>query len=83
MIDGNISQNQLTDSKNHIIMELKALIVILIIVFIIYNVETYKPVYSKTFGMGAPSTKSIVLFLITKGLFIFGLYLNEYPIYIF
>ena len=63
-------------------MELKAIVVIIMIAVIIYNVATYKPVDSETFGMGAPSLKSVILFLITIALFIYGLYLNEFPVYL-
>jgi hypothetical protein len=63
-------------------MELKAIVVIIMIGLIIYNLATYKPVDSEIFGMGAPSLKSVILFLITMALFIYGLYLNEFPIYL-
>lgn len=63
-------------------MELKLIIVLLIIVLVVYNFVTYTPVDSERFGAGAPSIKSVILFLITFSLFIYGLYLNEYPIYL-
>lgn len=63
-------------------MELKPIVIIVMITLIIYNAVTYKPIDSETFGMGAPSLKSVILFLITMTLFIYGLYLNEYPIYL-
>ena len=63
-------------------MELKLIVIILLIILTVYNVITYKPVNSETFGYGAMSLKSVVLTFISIGLFIFGLYLNEYPIYI-
>jgi len=61
-------------------LELKAIVVIIMIWLIIYNLVTYKPIDSKTFGYGAPSLKSVILFILTMGLFIYGLYLNEHPI---
>lgn len=63
-------------------MELKVIVVFLIIVLGMYNFLTYTPVDSERFGAGAPSPKSVILFLITMILFIYGLYLNEYPIYL-
>jgi len=63
-------------------MELKAIVVIIMIGLIIYNSVTYKPVDSATFGIGAPSLKSVILFVVTLALFIYGLYLNEFPIYL-
>lgn len=61
-------------------IELKAIVVFLIIILILYTAITYEKVDSKTFGMGSPSLKSVVLFIITVLLFIYGLYLNENPI---
>lgn len=63
-------------------MELKAIVVIVMIALIVYNAVTYKPVDSKTFGIGAPSLKSVILFLIAIALFIYGLYLNEHPVFL-
>ena len=63
-------------------MELKAIVVIIMIALIIYNTVTYKPVDSEIFGMGAPSLKSVILFILTLMLFIYGLYLNEFPVYL-
>ena len=63
-------------------MELKAVVVIVMVVLIIYNGATYKAVDSKIFGYGTPSIKSVILFLITMALFIYGLYLNEHPVYL-
>jgi hypothetical protein len=63
-------------------MELKSIVFMIMIVLIVYNAATYRPVDSEKFGMGAPSLKSVILFLITMGLFIYGLYLNEFPIYL-
>lgn len=63
-------------------MELKIIVVTLMTLLIIYNFFTYKPVDSDIFGYGAPSKKSVILFLITFILFVFGLYLNDFPIYI-
>lgn len=63
-------------------MELKAIVVIVMIGLIIYNFATYKPVDSAVFGMGAPSLKSVILFIVILVLFIYGLYLNEFPVYL-
>jgi hypothetical protein len=63
-------------------MELKAIVGFFMIVLTIYNFITYKPVDSSIFGMNAPSPKSIILFIITIILFIYALYLNNYPIFI-
>ena len=63
-------------------MELKAIIVTLIIILAIYNIVTYTPVDSKVFGLGAPSIKSVIIFLITMILFIYALYLNDNQVYL-
>lgn len=64
-------------------MELKAIVVILIVVLSFYNIITYTPVYSKIFGLGAPSLKSVILFIIIMALCIYGFYLNEHPVYLY
>lgn len=63
-------------------MELRAITVAVMMIVIIYNFISYEPVDSPTFGNGAPSLKSIILFWVAIILFIYSLYLNENPIYL-
>lgn len=63
-------------------MELKSIIIFIMIILIIYNIITYEPVNSEIFGNGSPSFKSIILTLISMGLFVYGLYLNDNPVYL-
>ena len=63
-------------------MEIKLVVVIIMIALIVYNALTYKTVDSEIFGMNAPSIRPVILFLITMALFMFGLYLEEHPVYL-
>ena len=73
--------------------ELKAVVVILLIISIVLNMATYEERWSnrKKILWGfieiedgtAPKRRFWLLFFASIGLFMYGLYLNEYPVILF